>query len=108
LAHHLEDLLDQPQIDVVGIVGLVSSSATRDDVNEESRRIRRVFVVLLAALAIVLPMASPAGAVTNGSPNNGARPYVGLSVYYDADWNPMWRCSGAMISETVYLTATHE
>ena len=47
-------------------------------------------------------------AVTNGSPNNGARPYVGLSVYYDADWNPMWRCSGAMISETVYLTATHE
>lgn len=69
--------------------------------------IRRYLVVLFAALALVLPMATPAGAVTNGSPDNGAHPYVGLSVYYDADWNPLWRCSGTMISDTVYLTAGH-
>jgi secreted trypsin-like serine protease len=68
---------------------------------------RRYLVVLVATLALLLPMASPAGAVTNGVPDNGAHPYVGLSVFYDADWNPLWRCSGTMISEIVYLTAGH-
>jgi Trypsin len=65
---------------------------------------------LLAALVAVLVVAglfTPAEAVTNGQPDNGAHPYVGLVVFYDAAGTPTHRCSGAMISATTFLTAGH-
>ena len=30
-----------------------------------------------------------------------------MLVFYDADGNPMWRCSGTLLSSTVVLTAAH-
>ncbi len=67
---------------------------------------RRTFV-LLAALALALALALPAGAITDGVPDGEGHPYVGLMVAQDADGNPLWRCSGTLISEDLFLTAGH-
>lgn len=45
--------------------------------------------------------------VTNGEIDGDGHPFVGLMVADDASGNPMWRCSGALISSTVFLTAGH-
>jgi V8-like Glu-specific endopeptidase len=69
---------------------------------------RRKFGIAIAvAAAAVLGTALSAGAVTDGSPDNGAHPYVGLMVADDAEGNPMWRCTGTLISPTVFVTAGH-
>jgi hypothetical protein len=44
--------------------------------------------------------------IFDGSPDNGAHPYVGLLVFDDAE-GPAWRCTGALLSRTVVLTAGH-
>jgi hypothetical protein len=67
---------------------------------------------IIALAASVVMFASPAGAVTNGRPDNGRHPYVGLAVF-DAPnpetgkVEPAWRCSGTLLSSTVFLTAGH-
>jgi trypsin len=68
---------------------------------------RRYLLVLVATLAMLVPIANPAGAIKNGSPDGNAHPYVGLAVFYDAGWVPQWRCSGTLIASTVFLTAGH-
>lgn len=45
-------------------------------------------------------------AITNGEPDAGRHPYVGLLVFDDAS-GPAWRCSGSLLSPTVVLTAGH-
>jgi V8-like Glu-specific endopeptidase len=56
---------------------------------------------------MVMVGAGPAGAVTDGVPDDNAHPYVGLAVFYDAVGVPTHRCSGTMISPDVFLTAGH-
>lgn len=51
--------------------------------------------------------ANPSAAITNGGPDEGDHPYVGLAVFDDAAGNPMWRCSGTLLSPTLFLTAGH-
>ena len=69
---------------------------------------RRRTVVVLGALLLSLVMALPALAITKGGTLDGEdHPYVGLMVADDADGNPQWRCSGSMISPTVFVTAGH-
>lgn len=64
--------------------------------------------VLLVALAAALALASPAGAITRGGTLDGqAHPYVGVMVAKGADGAPLWRCSGTLVSPTVYVTAGH-
>jgi V8-like Glu-specific endopeptidase len=46
-------------------------------------------------------------AVTDGVPDGNGHPYVGLMVAEDADGNPMWRCSGTLLSSELFLTAGH-
>jgi hypothetical protein len=48
-----------------------------------------------------------AHAIKNGDMDGDGHPYVGLMVAQDAAGNPMWRCSGTLISPTVFLTAGH-
>ena len=65
-------------------------------------------VILAIALLTALSLAIPVGAITKGgAPDNNEHPYVGLMVAKDADGNPLWRCSGSMITPTVYVTAGH-
>ncbi|WP_412537906.1 trypsin-like serine protease [Longispora sp. K20-0274] len=59
-----------------------------------------------ASATAVLVAAAPAGAVTsNGVPDAGAHPYVG-AMLAGAD-DPYTRCSGTLLSSTVFLTAAH-
>ncbi|CAN7583088.1 trypsin-like serine protease [Terrabacter sp. LjRoot27] len=68
---------------------------------------KKIWFALVAALALALGASAPAGAVTNGTLDGNGHPYVGLMVAQDADGNPLWRCSGTLLSSTVYLTAGH-
>lgn len=63
-------------------------------------------IAALAALAALLVLATPAGAVQFGTPDGNAHPQVGVMVA-KIDGVPRWRCSGAMISKRVFLTAGH-
>jgi hypothetical protein len=72
---------------------------------------RRIWVLVLA-LALTASLALPAAAITRGGvPDGDDHPYVGLMVagFLDDDDNfqPAWRCSGSLISPTVYVTAGH-
>ena len=60
-----------------------------------------VFIVALALSA------TPASAITHGTVDGDAHPFVGLMVAQDANRNPLWRCSGTLLSPTVFLTAGH-
>jgi hypothetical protein len=68
---------------------------------------RRRGAVLLTALVLALVSVLPASAITYGTPDGNGHPYVGLVVFYDSSGAPLWRCSGALISPTVLLTAGH-
>lgn len=64
-------------------------------------------LVLLAALATLLVVAIPAGAITDGELDGERHPYVGLMVAQNSAGRPLWRCSGTLISSKVFLTAGH-
>lgn len=71
-------------------------------------------LVLSGVLVAVMAGCGPEGAVgtssrsiTNGMADNGEHPYVGLMVAKDSSGAPLWRCSGTLISPTLYLTAGH-
>ncbi len=67
---------------------------------------RKTAIVLVLVLTLLLATAGLAAAITNGQPDNGRHPYVGLLVF-DVDGAPAWRCSGTLLSPTVVLTAGH-
>jgi Trypsin len=60
--------------------------------------------VLVAAFVLGL---APASAITNGTPDGEAHPYVGLMVAQLDDGAPLWTCTGTLISPTIFLTAGH-
>ncbi len=51
--------------------------------------------------------AAPASAVTGNFEEDFEHPYVGLVVFYDAEGEFLWRCSGSLLTPTVFLTAGH-
>ena len=61
----------------------------------------------LCALAAIALAVSPAAAITDGELDGNRHPYVGLMVAQDASGAPLWRCSGTLISPTLFLTAGH-
>jgi hypothetical protein len=65
-------------------------------------------LVLLAAFTAMLVAVVPAGAVKFGTPDvNNDYPWVGLMVAIDEDGEPLWRCTGSLLSEDLFLTAGH-
>lgn len=65
-------------------------------------------LVLIASVAVAGIAASPAGAVKFGTPDSENQyPWVGLMVAYDEDGNPLWRCTGSLLSTDLFLTAGH-
>lgn len=68
------------------------------------RRLIKVSTIVLIALAV---LAVPVFAITNNWVEDFEHPYVGLVVFYDADGEFLWRCSGSLISPTKFLTAGH-
>lgn len=67
---------------------------------------RRLITALIASIALVAG-ALPAAAVTDGTLDGEGHPYVGLMVAQTADGDALWRCSGTLVSETLFLTAGH-
>lgn len=63
------------------------------------------FKVVLGIAAFAV--STQAAAIKYGEMDGDNHPFVGLMVAQDADGNPMWRCSGTLISPTVFLTAGH-
>jgi Trypsin len=68
---------------------------------------RGISMAVALAAALVLGVLGNAGAITNGQPDGDSHPYVGLLVFDVAPGTPGWRCTGALISPTVVLTAGH-
>lgn len=68
---------------------------------------KKILFVIFSVIVILAVAVSPVGAVTDGEPDGNGHPYVGLMVAQDADGNPLWRCSGTLLSSKVFLTAGH-
>lgn len=69
---------------------------------------RKKFIAAAVAAAALVTAAGTAGAITRGGELDGdAHPYVGVMVAYNSDGVPQWRCSGTLVSPTVYVTAGH-
>ena len=67
---------------------------------------RRPIPVVAALLATALLAAGTARAITYGDPDGTAHPFVGLvALYHGGVYKG--RCSGALITPTVVLTAAH-
>src|SRR5688572_26278635 len=63
--------------------------------------------ILLGAFVVAAVVVSPLRAVTSGELDGNRHPYVGLMVAQAADGTPLWRCSGTLLSSTLFLTAGH-
>ncbi len=69
---------------------------------------RKKLIAAAVAAVSLITIAGPANAITRGGTLDGdSHPYVGLMVAKDAAGNTLWRCSGSLISSTVYVTAGH-
>jgi Trypsin len=69
--------------------------------------IRRTVTLLAATAALLFPVVAPVDAVTDGELDGEGHPYVGLMVAQDEEGNPLWRCSGTLLSSELFLTAGH-
>ena len=70
-------------------------------------KIKQLLLIVVAVLVMVLATSGLALAITNGLPDGDAHPFVGLVVFYNSTNTPMWRCTGTLLSPTVFLTAGH-
>jgi Trypsin len=69
--------------------------------------LRKLITLTAAACAAMALLVTPAGAITGNFVEDFEHPFVGLIVFYDDEGEFMWRCSGSLISPTVFITAGH-
>jgi Trypsin len=70
-------------------------------------KMKKLFIALSIIVVLSLALVGTAFAITNGQPDEGKHPYVGLLVFDSAPGEPAWRCSGSLIAPNVVLTAGH-
>jgi Trypsin len=68
---------------------------------------RKLVVLLAVALGMLATTALPAGAITGNYVEDNEHPFVGLVVFYDEQGEFLHRCSGSLLTPTVFLTAGH-
>ena len=72
---------------------------------------KKIALSIVLALAVLLSTFGLAGAITNGTPDGDAHPFVGLAVFdvinAAGDQVPSHRCSASLLTDTVVLTAGH-
>ena len=64
-------------------------------------------IAVLALVVLVALSAATVLAIKYGELDGNRHPYVGLMVAKAANGTPLWRCSGTLLSPTVFLTAGH-
>jgi hypothetical protein len=67
----------------------------------------KTLVAVLSVIAILVIAVNPVAAITDGELDGNDHPYAGLMVAQNASGTPLWRCSGTLLSPTVFLTAGH-
>jgi hypothetical protein len=68
---------------------------------------RKLVLVFAVAMVVLAVMAAPVGAITGNYVEDFEHPFVGLVVFYDASGEFSHRCSGSLLSPSVFLTAGH-
>lgn len=68
---------------------------------------KKIVVTLALMLVLVFSSFGPVSAITDGDFDGEGHPYVGIMVAKNDAGRPMWRCSGTLISPTLFLTAGH-
>ena len=68
---------------------------------------RKKFLAAAIAAASLVAVAGTVDAITYGELDGDGHPYVGIMIAQDEAGTPMWRCSGTLISSTLFLTAGH-
>lgn len=68
---------------------------------------KKAAVVLILTLVFLFSVVFAASAITDGELDGDGHPFVGLALFYDENGDYMWRCSGTLLSDTVFLTAGH-
>ncbi len=71
------------------------------------RRVRMLAIAMLGVMALTAASISPAAAIRHGSDDGNDHPFVGLMVAQDANGTPLWRCTGTLLTDTLFLTAGH-
>ena len=62
---------------------------------------------LIGAVAMIIALAAPVGAITYGEPDAGEHPYVGFMIFF-VPREPGWfSCSGTLLDADTFLTAGH-
>jgi V8-like Glu-specific endopeptidase len=74
---------------------------------EDKHMTKRGWIAAAVAVGAMTLTATTASAITSGELDGDGHPYVGLMVAKDEKGAPLWRCSGTLISPTLYLTAGH-
>jgi len=68
---------------------------------------KRILGATMMVAAVLAFTAEPAAAITDGELDGNGHPFVGLMVAQDGAGNPLWRCSGTLLSSQLFLTAGH-
>jgi Trypsin len=68
---------------------------------------RRLLILLATVLGLLTVGAPSAQAITGNFEADFEHEYVGLVVFYDANGEFLWRCSGSLLTDRVFLTAGH-
>src|SRR2546425_11883785 len=68
---------------------------------------RRTWIALFVVLAIAASSQKAVHAITGNFVKDFEHPFVGLAVFYDSNGAFSHRCSGPLLSPTVFLTAGH-
>lgn len=67
----------------------------------------RRLIAALAGLLLAAGIAGPASAITGNFTEDNVHTYVGLVAFYDEEGTFLHRCSGSLLSGTIFLTAGH-
>lgn len=68
---------------------------------------RKILLIAFLVVVVLAMTVAPALAITGNWVKDFEHPFVGLVVFYDANGDFIWRCSGSLISPTKLLTAGH-
>lgn len=68
---------------------------------------KKMLFAVFSVIAILAIAVSPVYAITGNWVEDNEHPFVGLVVFYDANGDFIWRCSGTLLDPYTFLTAGH-